>query len=115
MVEISLLTESDRASWEVLARGHHGHFETEVGDDSYEQAFERVLDGVQARGIAAWVDGAMVGIERLLAVPQAFQSKSASPSFPSKPLSRSVCPLLLCGASGSPVIAAPMVVSPRAA
>ncbi|WP_409490986.1 N-acetyltransferase family protein [Amycolatopsis sp. cmx-11-12] len=62
MVEISLLTESDRASWEVLARGHHAHFEAEVGDDSYEQAWQRVLEGVQARGIAAWVDGKMVGI-----------------------------------------------------
>ncbi|MEU3625212.1 GNAT family N-acetyltransferase [Amycolatopsis coloradensis] len=62
MVEIGLLTESDRASWEMLARGHHAHFATEVGDDGYEQTWQRVLGGVQARGIAAWVNGTMVGI-----------------------------------------------------
>jgi GNAT superfamily N-acetyltransferase len=62
MVEISLVTESDRASWEVLARGHHAHFGTEIGDDGYEQTWQRVLDGEQTRGIAARLDGKMVGI-----------------------------------------------------
>jgi GNAT superfamily N-acetyltransferase len=62
MVEISPLTESDRASWEVLARGHHAHFGTEIPDNGYEQAWQRLLDGEQTRGIAARLDGKMVGI-----------------------------------------------------
>jgi GNAT superfamily N-acetyltransferase len=62
MVEISLLTESDRAGWEVLARGHHGHFGTEIGDDGYEQTWQRVLDGERTRGIGARLDGKMVAI-----------------------------------------------------
>lgn len=62
MVEISALTESDRASWEMLARGHNGHFGTEVGDAVYEQTWHRVLDREQTRGIAARLDGKMVGI-----------------------------------------------------
>lgn len=62
MVEISSLAEADRASWEVLARGHHAHFGIEIGDDGYEQTWQRVLGGEQTRGIAARLDGKMVGI-----------------------------------------------------
>jgi GNAT superfamily N-acetyltransferase len=46
----------------VLARGHHAHFGTEIGDDGYEQTWQRVLDGEQTHGIAARLDGKMVGI-----------------------------------------------------
>src|SRR3569833_92421 len=62
MVEISPLTESDRAGWEALARGHHAHFGTEIDDEGYEQTWQRVLAGEQTRGIAARLDGRMVGI-----------------------------------------------------
>ncbi len=62
VVEINLLTESDRAGWEVLARGHHAHFGAEFGDDGYEQTWRRLLDGEQTRGIVARLDGRMVGI-----------------------------------------------------
>jgi GNAT superfamily N-acetyltransferase len=62
MVEISLLTASDRAEWELLARGHNAYFETEVSDEGYEQTWQRLLDGEQRRGIAARLDGIMVGI-----------------------------------------------------
>jgi GNAT superfamily N-acetyltransferase len=62
MVEISPLTGSDRASWEVLARGFNTYFETVVSDDRYEQTWRRLLDGEQIRGIAARLDGKMVGI-----------------------------------------------------
>jgi GNAT superfamily N-acetyltransferase len=62
MVEISPLTESDRAGWEALARGHHACFGTEIGDDGYEQTWRRVLDGEQTRGVAARLDGTIVGI-----------------------------------------------------
>lgn len=66
MMEISPLTESDRASWDVLARGHHAHFGTEVGDDSYERTWRRLLNAEQIRGIAARLDGKAVGIAHYL-------------------------------------------------
>jgi GNAT superfamily N-acetyltransferase len=61
VVEINFLTESDRACWEVLARGKDAYFETERSDDDYEQTWRRLLDGEQ-RGIVARLDGKMVGI-----------------------------------------------------
>jgi GNAT superfamily N-acetyltransferase len=61
-VEISPLIEPDRAGWEVLACAHHANFGTRVGDDGYEQTWQRVLGGEQTRGIAARLDGTMVGI-----------------------------------------------------
>ncbi|MFD2416869.1 GNAT family N-acetyltransferase [Amycolatopsis pigmentata] len=62
MVEISLLTESDRTDWEPLARGHHAHFGTRINDEGYEQTWQRLLEGQPTRGIAARLDGRMVGI-----------------------------------------------------
>jgi ribosomal protein S18 acetylase RimI-like enzyme len=61
MVEISPLTESDRAGWEVLARRYHALFGTEVSDEGYEQTWRRLLDGGQIHGIAARLDGNMAG------------------------------------------------------
>jgi GNAT superfamily N-acetyltransferase len=65
-VEISPLTESDRAGWEVLARGFNASFEREISDDGYEQTWRRLLDGEQIRGIAARLDGKVVGIAHYL-------------------------------------------------
>ena len=62
MVEISFLTETDRVCWEVLARAKDAYFEVERSDDAYEQCWRRLLEGEQTRGIAARLDGRMVGI-----------------------------------------------------
>ncbi|MFC9252178.1 GNAT family N-acetyltransferase [Amycolatopsis thailandensis] len=63
MVEISFLDASDRAQWEVLARGHDAYGGVERGDEAYERTWRRLLDGgEQAIGIAARLDGTMVGI-----------------------------------------------------
>ncbi|WP_203920821.1 GNAT family N-acetyltransferase [Rugosimonospora africana] len=66
MVEISLLTESDRARWEVLARGKDAYFGVERGDADYERTWRRLLDDEQIRGIAARLDGKMVAIAHYL-------------------------------------------------
>ena len=66
MVEISFLTESDRTCWEVLARGKDTYFAVERDDDSYERTWRRLLDDEQLRGIAARLDGRMVGIAHYL-------------------------------------------------
>jgi GNAT superfamily N-acetyltransferase len=62
VVEIDFLTEADRDRWEVLARGKDAYFDTSRTDDDYERTWRRLLDGGQTRGIAAWLDGTMVGI-----------------------------------------------------
>ncbi|MFI6047317.1 GNAT family N-acetyltransferase [Nocardia sp. NPDC051321] len=61
-MDISLLTGSDRACWETLARGKDAYFEVERGDADYERTWRRLLDDEQLRGIAARVDGKMVAI-----------------------------------------------------
>ncbi|KIF75086.1 GCN5 family acetyltransferase [Streptomyces sp. 150FB] len=66
MVEIGFLTESDRDSWEVLARGKDEFFGVERNDDSYERTWRRLLDDEQIRGIAAWLDDKMVGVAHYL-------------------------------------------------
>jgi GNAT superfamily N-acetyltransferase len=62
MVEINFLAESDRADWEVLARGKDAYFDTARTDDDYEQTWQRLLKGGETRGIAARLDGKMVAI-----------------------------------------------------
>lgn len=66
MVEIGFLTASDRDRWEVLARGKDAHFGVERGDDSYERTWRRLLDDERIRGVAARLDGEMVGIAHYL-------------------------------------------------
>ncbi|WP_042378134.1 GNAT family N-acetyltransferase [Streptacidiphilus melanogenes] len=66
MVEISFLTESDRARWEVLARGKDAYFDVERGADSYDRTWRRLLDDDRIRGVAARLDGRIVGIAHYL-------------------------------------------------
>ena len=66
MVEIALLTESDRACWEVLVRGKDAYFEVERTGGDYERTWRRLLDDEQVHGIAARLDGRMVGIAHYL-------------------------------------------------
>ncbi|GAA4530801.1 GNAT family N-acetyltransferase [Amycolatopsis samaneae] len=66
MVEISFLTESDRARWEELARAKDAYFGVERDDDAYERTWRRLLDDDRIRGIAARLDGRMVGIAHYL-------------------------------------------------
>lgn len=61
MLEISLVTESDRAEWEVLARGHHTHFAHDISDDSYEPTWQKLLAD-RIRGIIARLDGKAIGV-----------------------------------------------------
>jgi GNAT superfamily N-acetyltransferase len=62
MLKIDLLTESDRDRWEVLVRGKDEYFAVERADEVYERTWHRLLEGGERRGIAAWLDGEMVGI-----------------------------------------------------
>ncbi|WP_328445649.1 MULTISPECIES: GNAT family N-acetyltransferase [unclassified Amycolatopsis] len=65
-MEISFLTESDRARWEVLARGKDAYFEVERVDEAYERTWRRLLDDDRIRGIIARLDGEVVGAAHYL-------------------------------------------------
>jgi GNAT superfamily N-acetyltransferase len=66
VVEISLVTESDRAEWEALARAHNGHFGTVHTDDVYERTWRRLLDDERLRGVVARLGGRAVGLANYL-------------------------------------------------
>ncbi|NBH06599.1 GNAT family N-acetyltransferase [Amycolatopsis sp. SID8362] len=66
VVEISFLTESDRARWEVLARGKDTHFAVERADGDYERTWRRLLDDDRIHGVGARLDGAIVGVAHYL-------------------------------------------------
>lgn len=66
VVEISFLTGPDRGCWERLARGKDAYFKVVRGDEDYERAWRRLLDGERVRGIAARLDGKMAGIAHYL-------------------------------------------------
>ncbi|MEU1617778.1 GNAT family N-acetyltransferase [Streptomyces sp. NPDC005722] len=66
MVEIGFLTASDRTRWEALARGKDTYFGVERDDDSYERTWRRLIDDERIRGIAARLDGELVGIAHYL-------------------------------------------------
>lgn len=65
-MEISNLAESDRAEWEILARGKDAYFDVERADDSYDRTWRRLLDDDRIRGVAARLDGTIVGIAHYL-------------------------------------------------
>jgi ribosomal protein S18 acetylase RimI-like enzyme len=66
VVEISRLTASDRADWEVLVRGFWTLYEREVSDDGYERTWRRLLDGEEIRGFVARLDSKVVGFAHYL-------------------------------------------------
>ncbi|MFC7613824.1 GNAT family N-acetyltransferase [Actinokineospora soli] len=68
-MEIKPLAEPDRAEWEPLARAFHHHFDTEVDEGAYERTWRRLVEAEQLRGIAARVDGRVVGIAHYLFHP----------------------------------------------
>ncbi|WP_116203190.1 GNAT family N-acetyltransferase [Amycolatopsis circi] len=65
-MQINFLTETDRADWEVLARGKDAYFDVERTDGSYDRTWRRLLDDDRIRGVAAKLDGTMVGIAHYL-------------------------------------------------
>ncbi|MFE5566462.1 GNAT family N-acetyltransferase [Amycolatopsis japonica] len=66
MVEISFLTESDRPSWEALARDNDAYFAVERDDDAYDRTWRRLVDDGQPIGITARLDGEPVGFAHYL-------------------------------------------------
>jgi GNAT superfamily N-acetyltransferase len=66
MIEITKLQKSDRADWEKLARGYNDFYETVLPDSDYDRAWSRLLADREIHGLAAWLDGRLVGIAHFL-------------------------------------------------
>jgi GNAT superfamily N-acetyltransferase len=66
LIEIAPLVESDRAGWEILARGYKAFYETEHPDARYEETWRLLIAGERIHGLAARIDGRLVGIAHYL-------------------------------------------------
>ncbi len=62
MITVTTLRPSDRARWDVLARGYKTFYETVLSDAEYESTWQRLLQAKDVFGLGAHLDGQMVGI-----------------------------------------------------
>jgi len=65
-VQIRPFEAGDRAAWEPLARGYKAFYRTEHDAETYERSWQRLLAGEAVFGLAALLDGQLVGIAHAL-------------------------------------------------
>jgi len=66
MIDIAPLAPGDRAEWEELARGYKAFYRTELADERYAETWAALLAGERVHGLAARMDGEIVGIAHYL-------------------------------------------------
>lgn len=62
MIEISPLREDDRTGWQPLAVGYNAFYERTLPDAAYEKTWRRLMAGPELHGLAARLDGRVIGI-----------------------------------------------------
>jgi ribosomal protein S18 acetylase RimI-like enzyme len=65
-IDIAPLAAADRPQWEALARGYKAFYETELADARYDETWRALIAGDRVRGLAARIEGEMVGIAHYL-------------------------------------------------
>jgi len=65
-MEITGLALQDRSRWADLWRAYLAFYGTSLSDEVFEHTWRRVLDGTALHGLAARVDGQIVGITHFL-------------------------------------------------
>jgi GNAT superfamily N-acetyltransferase len=81
VAEIAPLAPADRAEWERLARGYKAFYETEIPDARYDETWRALIADGRVHGLAARIDGRMVGIAHYLFHAQtwAFHAQTWAP------------------------------------
>ncbi len=62
MITISPLQPQDRDAWAVLARGYKTFYKTSLPNAEYDKTWQRLMDQDGVFGVAAHLDGTLVGI-----------------------------------------------------
>ena len=62
MIEITPLREDDRQAWQPLAVGYNAFYERVLPDADYDRAWRRLMEADVLHGLAARLDGRVVGI-----------------------------------------------------
>ena len=66
MIDTAPLRPADRSDWKQLARGYKAFYETELADARYDETWRALIAGERVHGLAARIDGRMVGIAHYL-------------------------------------------------
>jgi GNAT superfamily N-acetyltransferase len=66
MIEITPLRETDRPGWQPLAVGYNAFYERVLTDADYDRTWRRLMKGEEMHGLAARLDGRVVGIAHYL-------------------------------------------------
>jgi GNAT superfamily N-acetyltransferase len=66
MVEISRLSPADRQAWQPLAVGYNTFYERVLSDVTYDRTWQRLMEARELHGLAARLDGRLVGIAHYL-------------------------------------------------
>ncbi len=74
MIRVAPLQVSDRARWDVLARGYKTFYETTLSDAEYDRAWSRLMQGDGVYGLGAHLDGRLVGITHYLFHPSVWSA-----------------------------------------
>ena len=61
MIEITPLRENDRQAWQPLATGYNAFYERVLPDAAYDRTWHRLMQGDAMHGLAARLDGRLVG------------------------------------------------------
>ena len=62
MIEITPLRDTDRQAWQPLAVGYNAFYERVLPDAAYDRAWSRLIKADTLHGLAARLDGQLVGI-----------------------------------------------------
>jgi GNAT superfamily N-acetyltransferase len=66
MIEITPLRANDRDAWQPLAVGYNAFYERVLPDATYDRTWQRLMEANELRGLAARLDGRVVGIAHYL-------------------------------------------------
>ena len=69
MIEITPLSPSDRQAWQPLAVGYNAFYDRTLPDTAYDRTWHRLMEGRELHGLAARLDGQLVGIAHYLFHP----------------------------------------------
>ncbi len=69
MFQISPLHEDDRQGWQPLAVGYNTFYERVLPDADYDRTWRRLMKAEELQGLAARLDGGVVGIATTCSTP----------------------------------------------
>ena len=66
MIEVTSLRQDDRSAWQPLAVGYNTFYERVMPDATYDHVWRRLMEAKELQGLAARLDGRVVGIAHYL-------------------------------------------------